>query len=144
MRLAREKPRRGTTPVVATMVLIVVTLVAAAALAGFVFAWMVASTEVALVSAEGTTCAGIPEVCSIPLQNTGSGNVAISGVCAMSIGGSLSPGVASLKSGDLKGGGSAVVECTVAHYLHVATDSSITGWVDLQNGAEVLFYGKAS
>ena len=140
-RLAR---RRAASPVVATMVLIVVTLIAAAAVAGFVFGMMVTFTNVALVSAGSPTCKGTPEVCAIVLENSGSGGVGIEGTCALRIGGSSTPGVAVIESGDLSGGSNAVVDCTTTQPLHAQPGSAVTGWVDLENGARVFFYGTAA
>jgi len=130
-------------PVVATMILIVVTLVAAAVVGGFVFSLMGTFTSVALVSAGTPSCSGTPEVCAISLQNSGSGSVALEGTCTLRIDGNSTLATASIQSGSLEGGSSAVVDCTAPGSLHVPAGSSVVGWVNLQNGAEILFYGKA-
>jgi flagellin-like protein len=136
--------RRAASPVVATIVLIVVTLIAAAAVAGFVFSLMGTFTDVTRVSAGTPSCSGTPEVCVVSLQNSGVGDVAITGTCTLTIEGNPSSGTASIQSGDLSAGSSAIVDYTAPGSAHAQTGSAVTGWVNLQNGAEVLFYGIAS
>jgi flagellin-like protein len=136
--------RRAVSLVVATLVLILVTLIAAAAVAGFVFGLMVTFTDIALVSAGTPLCSGTPEVCVVSLQNSGVGDAAITGTCTLRIGGNSSSGTASIQSGDLNAGSSAVVDCAALDSAHAQTGSAVTGWVGLQNGEDVLFYGTAS
>ena len=124
--------------------MIVVTLIAAVAVAGFVFGLMVSFTSIARVSAGTPSCSGTPEVCALSLQNSGVGDVVITGTCTLRIGGNSSTGTASVQSGNLNAGDSAIVDCTAPNSAHAQAGSAVTGWVGLQNGAEVFFYGTAS
>jgi flagellin-like protein len=131
-------------PVLATIMLIAITLIASMAVAGFIFGLFGTFTSTALVSAGTVTCSGTPEVCTVPLQNTGSGNVAITGVCNLEFSGGSYVGTAALVSGNLQAGGSATVTCTSPGSYHAAAGVQIAGSVNLGNGAYILFAGTAA
>ena len=144
MELRRHASKKGISPVLATVLLISITLIAAVAIGGFVFGLFGTFTSTAQVAAGVATCSGTPEVCTLVMQNTGSGNTAITGVCNLNFAGGSYLGTATLVSGSLKAGSSATVTCTGPGSQHAASGSQITGYVTLSNGAEVLFAASAA
>ena len=139
----RRKNRRAISPVLATVHLIAITLIASTAIAGFVFGLFGTFTSTAQVSAGTVSCSGTPEVCVVPLQNTGSGNTAITGVCNLAFAGGPYVGTAVL-TGSLQAGGGGLVSCTAPGSAHAAAGSEVTGSITLGNGAYVLFAGTAA
>ena len=135
--------RRGISPVLATVILIAITLIASVGIGGFVFGLFGTFTSTAQVSAGTVTCSGTPEVCTISLQNIGSANTAITGVCTLNFAGGPYPGTAALVSGSLNAGSSGAVTCTGPAGQHAVSGTQITGYVTLGSGAEVLFAGTA-
>jgi flagellin-like protein len=135
--------RNGITPVLATVILIAITLVAAVGIGGFVFGLFGTFTSTAKVSAGTVTCSGTPEVCTVALQNIGSGNTAITGVCTLNFGGGRYLGTAAMVSGSLNAGSSGTVTCTGPAGQHALSGTQITGYMTLGDGAEVLFDGTA-
>jgi flagellin-like protein len=144
MRIRKGGSRRAISPVLATVILIAITLIAAVAISGFVFGLMGTYTSVAEVSSSAVGCSGTPEVCTVALQNTGSANVVLAGTCTLSFGGGLHPSTAALLSGNLNAGSQASVSCTSPGSFHAVAGTQITGSIALGNGAEVLFAGTAS
>ena len=144
MNLRRRGTRKAISPVLATVLLISITLIASVAIAGFVFGLFGTFTSTAQVSAGTVSCSGTPEVCVVPLQNTGSGNTAIIGLCNLAFAGGPYVGTAVMTSGSLQAGGSAVISCTAPGSSHAAAGSEITGSITLGNGAYVLFAGTAA
>ena len=119
--------------------LIAITLIASIAVAGFVFGLFGTFISTALVSAGSVSCSGTPEVCVIPLQNSGSANTALSGVCTLAFGGGSYVSTATLLSGSLNAGSTATISCTTPGSLHANSGSQVVGSVSLGNGAYVLF-----
>jgi len=136
--------RGGISPVLATVLLIAITLIASVAIAGFVFGLFGTFTSTAQVSAGTVTCSGTPEVCIIPLQNIGSGNTAVTGICNLAFAGGPYVGTAVMTSGNLGAGSSGVASCTAPGSAHAASGTEITGSISLGNGAYVLFAGTAA
>lgn len=143
MRVGSKKA--AVSPVLATILLIVVTLVAALAMSGFYFGLMGTFANTALVSAGGAgSCAGTPEVCTLTVTNSGSGNANLGGDCKMNFGGSSYQGTTSVVSGSLNAGHSATVSCTsVTPGAHATSGSSITGWLMMGWNLEILFSAQA-
>ncbi len=81
MQITNVKGRKAISPVIATVILIAITLIAAIAIAGFVFGLFGSFTSVARLSvsttniASGTTPSG-----TITIQNTGTANAAIDSI----------------------------------------------------------------
>jgi len=144
MEIPRHRNKKAISPVLATVILIAITLIASTAIAGFVFGLFGTFTSTAQVSAGTVTCSGTPEVCLVPLQNTGSGNTAITGVCNLAFAGGPYVGTAVMTSGSLGAGSSGVVSCTASGTSHAAAGTEITGSISLGNGAYVLFAGTAA
>ena len=139
-----RRSKRAISPVLATVILIAITLIVAVAVGGFVFGLFGTFTSTAQVSAGTVTCSGTPEVCTLVLQNTGTANTVITGVCNLNFNGGSYVGTAALVSGSLKAGSSASVTCTGPASQHATAGTQITGYLALGNGAEVLFAGTAA
>lgn len=131
--------KKGISPILATVILIAVTLIAAIAISGFVFGLFGTYTNTARVEAISYSCTGTPEVCTIGLQNIGTANTALFGTCTLAFGGSNYNGVAAVSSGSLNGGSSAIITCTGPAGSHATVGSQIEGSILLNNGADVLF-----
>jgi len=144
MEFRKFRSEKAISPVLATVLLIAITLIAAVAVGGFVFGLFGTFTSTAQVSAGVGTCTGTPEVCTLSLQNVGSGNTVITGVCDMNFAGGSYLSTAAVVSGSLKAGSSATVTCTGPASQHAPAGSQITGFVTLGNGAEVLFAATAA
>jgi len=144
MELQRCGGRKAISPVLATVLLIAITLIASAGIAGFVFGLFGTFTSTAQVSAGTVSCSGTPEVCLVPLQNTGSANTMITGVCNLAFAGGPYLGTALMTSGSLNAGSSGVVNCAAPGSSHAAAGTEITGSISLGNGAYVLFAGTAA
>jgi len=144
MKFRGRRSKTAISPILATVLLIAITLIAAVAVGGFVFGLFGTFTSTAQVSAGTVTCSGTPEVCTLALQNTGSGNTAITGVCELNFAGGSYASAAALVTGSLKAGSSATVTCTGPPSQHAVAGTQVTGYVTLGNGAEVLFAGTAA
>jgi flagellin-like protein len=131
--------RRGISPVLATVILIAITLIAAIAISGFVFGLFGTYTNTARVEAISYSCSGTPEVCTVGLQNIGTANTALGGSCTLTFGGASYNGVAAISSGSLNGGSNAVVTCTGPAGSHASAGSQVEGSILLNNGADILF-----
>ena len=141
MKIARRTSKRAVSPVLATVILIAITLVAATAVAGFVFGLLGTFTNSALVSASASPlCSGTPETCSVLLTNSGSENTVVAGTCTLNFGGSSYLGTVSVLAGSLAGGQTESVNC-VSNTLgsHAVAGFQLTGSILLANGANVLF-----
>jgi len=91
MQINSARRRKAISPVLATVILIAITLIAAIAIAGFVFGLFGSFTSTARVSAvlpsiKGTTIAG-----SVTFQNTGTINTLVNSVTLTYAGASCSP-----------------------------------------------------
>jgi len=145
--MKRTMRKRGAiSPVMATVLLIAITLIAAVAAAGFIFGLMGTFISTAVVSASGgASCVGTPESCTLYLTNSGSGNAALVGTCTLNFGGSRYIGTASIVSGSIGAGSSGTVSCVSnTAGSHAASGTQITGWVTISNGGEVLFAATAA
>ena len=135
--------RKAISPVLATVILIAITLIAAIAISGFVFGLFGTYTNTARVEAISYSCSGTPEVCTVGLQNIGTANTAVAGSCTLTFQGSTYNGVAALTSGSLNGGSSGFVTCTGPAGSHAVTGSEVEGSILLNNGANILFSASA-
>lgn len=132
-------PRHAISPVLATVILIAITLIAATAISGFVFGLFGTYTNTARVEATSYACSGTPEICTVGIQNIGTANAALSGTCTLTFAGNLYTGAATLISGSLNGGSQGVVTCTGPAGSHAIVGSHIQGMILLNNGVQVLF-----
>jgi flagellin-like protein len=69
-----KNARKAISPILATVILIAITLIAAIAVAGFAFGLFGNFTSSAQVSAAVTSCSISTGICSVTLTNTGTSN----------------------------------------------------------------------
>jgi len=145
MRIVSPSKRKAISPVLATVILIAITLIAAIAIAGFVFGLFGTFTATARVQASVTTCTwnGTNMVCTLILTNSGNANTATTASCSLKY---LGVGY----SGVVAGGGTVTagsslggVTCT-GGTVDAGAGSQITGAVILVNGGNALFSATAS
>src|SRR2546427_11477702 len=87
------RKRKAISPVLATVILIAITLIAAIAIAGFVFGLFGSFTSSAQVQASVTSCtyAATIESCTVQATNSGSANTSAS-TCSIKVGGASTTG----------------------------------------------------
>jgi flagellin-like protein len=76
--MSRPRARKGITPVLATVILIAMTLISAISLGGFVFGLFGSFTSNAVVSAQFYSCTSTGTTCTLTLYNSGSADTTIS------------------------------------------------------------------
>ena len=140
LRVVKRKSK-AITPVLATVILIAVTLVSALAAAGYMFGLLGTFSNSAVVSAGAASCSGTPEVCSLFLHNQGSANTAVTGICTLKFGGASYQGTVTVVTGNINSGNVASITCTAPGGAHAGAGSQITGSISLKNGAQVLYSG---
>jgi len=149
MRLAHQTgKRKAISPVLATVILIAITLIAAIAIAGFVFGLFGSFTKTAQVSASVTSCTWISphEVCTLSMINSGSSNTAANS-CTLTYGGVTASGtvatVAPSTSLTLTAGTTTYISCT-GGASDPGAGSTVTGAVATSNGGSVPWTGQSS
>ena len=147
----QRKNRKAISPVLATVILIAITLIAAVAIAGFVFGLFGTFTSTAQVQASVTQCVPTtvgppavgPELCSVVLTNSGNANVLVTASCSLTFGGhSYSGSIATPPT--VTAGSTASVICSAGGTTAAATGSQVTGSIILANGGNALFSATAS
>ena len=143
----RRNKRKAISPVLATVILIAITLIAAIAIAGFVFGLFGSFTSVARVSASVTTCSysGVNTyvTCTLSMDNTGTANT-VAVACSMTYGGvtytGTIGGTTTLTAGQ--------TESTTCHNAAASPDPgagvSIVGSVSASNGGSIPYTGTSS
>lgn len=143
------KKRKAISPVLATVILIAITLIAAIAVAGFVFGLFGSFTSTAQVSASIASCSAplTDEVCVLNFINTGTANTGGSTVCAVTWSGVQHTGIL---SGAATGAGSIPADnanhqatCTIAG-VTAAAGLQVVGTAQLLNGGVAQFSGQTS
>jgi len=153
MRINSPKRRRAISPVLATVILIAITLIAAIAIAGFVFGLFGTFTSTARVQASATNCSwnGANEVCTLILTNSGNANTATTGSCQLSYGGAaksgessnVNPPVAAVVQA-VNAGTPVTTYCMALTGLAAGAGAQVTGSLVLANGGNALFSASAS
>jgi len=139
--------RKAISPVLATVILIAITLIAAIAIAGFVFGLFGTFTKTAAVSASVTSCVynGTNEVCSLSMINSGTSNTNAN-ACSMTFKGTTVTGtlafVAPSTSLTLTAGQTSYITCTGGG--DAGAGNAITGTVTTSNGGSILFSGSSA
>jgi len=148
MRINTNKRRRAISPILATVILIAITLIAAIAIAGFVFGLFSGFTSTARVTVistslvHGALAAG--PTGSIAVQNTGTSNTNANSMTLTWGGSTCSPGMAvtavtaGVASVTLTITG--VGTCAAMNSASI-TGEAFTGSVALANGGQVPFSG---
>jgi len=138
-----SKRRKAISPVLATVILIAITLIAAIAIAGFVFGLFGSFTSSAQVSAVAVTCTRAAAAnCVVNLQNTGSSN-ATPTACSIQIAGVAKAGTnVPAYVAVTAGAGSTAETCQMAAAtVGGAVGSQALGSFTMSNGASVPFTG---
>jgi archaeal type IV pilus assembly protein PilA len=150
VRFGKNK-RKAISPVLATVILIAITLIAAIAIAGFVFGLFGSFTSSANVSASVTSCQynGTHEICDLSLINSGSANTGASS-CSMTYGGATVSGTVTLFSDPALSTAAANIKAGVTTYgICTSTGGAagagvrVTGSISTTNGGSVPFTGTA-
>ena len=142
-----KQKRKAVSPVLATVILIAITLIAAVAVAGFVFGLFGSFTSTAQVSAGVVSCtAASPAVCTLILSNTGTAAATVSATCTINVNGVTQTGTASATGGgNLKvnaGTSGDTVKCALgATVVGGTSGSQVVGTLTLSNGGSVQFSG---
>ena len=148
MKMNCRRQRKAISPVLATVILIAITLIAAVAIAGFVFGLFGTFTSTARIQASVTACnyntlvAGA-EACQLILTNSGNANAATTAACSLTYGGATHAGVVG-GGGTVTAGSTLTVTCAYTVGATATVGSQITGSVILSNGGNALFSGTAS
>ncbi len=134
MRISSGK--KGISPVLATVILVAITLVAAIGIAGFVFGLFGSFTSTARVSVSSVGLSAVDGSYTVTLTNSGSSSV---NVVSMQVGGSPctvpSPTVQVVAGQSTSFSGS----CTLSG---ANTGTQFSGSVGLSNGGQAFFYGQ--
>jgi len=139
--------RKAISPVLATVVLIAMTLISAIAVSGFVFGLFGTFTSTAQVQAQFTSCNGAGNTCTLTLYNSGTSNVSIfttAGCATVNYGGTTAQAASCAGAGGkttVPAGGSLVVTITAPGNFNEVSGTQLSGSVLLGNSAEALFAG---
>jgi len=139
------KRRKAISPVLATVILIAITLIAAIAIAGFVFGLFGSFTSSAQVSASvlhcyvtgGTAPHNATNNCLVNLTNTGTSNVGVTS-CSIHISGSAVTGTMDPSTATVGASSSRLTGCQAAGAAQTI-GSQVVGSYSLSNGATVAF-----
>jgi archaeal type IV pilus assembly protein PilA len=133
----QRKNRKAISPVLATVILIAITLIAAIAIAGFVFGLFGSFTHTATITATVTSCYATGLNCSITLSNTGTASANV-------IAGSISYGGVTYTLSGITGtvtAGSTLPVSFTTGGAAASVGEAFTGSISLSNGGSVPFTG---
>ena len=145
MQIVNTKKRKAISPVLATVILIAITLIAAIAIAGFVFGLFGSFTSTARVSVSVTSCAfgATNEACILSAINTGTANVnAVS--CSLTYGGTTYAGTITGAPAAIGATSTAVSLTCTGPTTAAGAGVSVVGSVALSNGGSAPFSGTAT
>jgi len=138
---ALRRNRKAISPVLATVILIAITLIAAVAIAGFVFGLFGSFTKTAQVQASSVACSATGKDCALSLINSGNANTATAGECTITYSGATYQGTLT-GGGSVVAGGSLSVTCTAPVTAPAGVPGgSVTGSVTLTNGGTDYYSG---
>jgi len=155
MRINSPRRRRAISPVLATVILIAITLIAAIAIAGFVFGLFGTFTSTARVQASVTQCVASTvanqEDCTLIMTNTGNAATSTTTACSITYKGATYSGFVSAAGNAAVGASIALpVGSTTAHCTSAGAPAAagpgvqVTGSVVLLNGGNALFSAESS
>jgi len=158
--------RKAISPIIATVLIIAVTLIASVAIGGFVFGIFGQSQNSALVAVTGTSLlaadfaanpvptifscvTATPTIPYLTVTNTGSGSATIASVAitwagtnnAFSAGGACNIGASGTTSSTSYLDFAAASHLTATGAMNAVSGQSYTGTITLTNGAQLLFTG---
>jgi flagellin-like protein len=145
MNVEKFRKKKAISPILATVILIAITLIAAVAIAGFVFGLFGSFTASARVSVISANCAIGPiaaptYICSLSFSNTGNAATTITGCSFTGAGGGL--GTLDPLSIPIAAGATESGTCTAGVTLIALAPSagtSVSGSASLGNGGSALF-----
>ena len=143
LRKSSEENRKAISPVLATVILIAITLIAAIAIAGFVFGLFGSFTSSAQVSVASTALAGgaVPAG-TLTAQNTGTSNANANGISLTYGGQTCAAAITGSPLLITAGAGGVPVPVTAGACAVVPTHGqAFTGSISLSNGGQVPFSG---
>ncbi|MER3601613.1 MAG: hypothetical protein C4339_02735 [Nitrososphaerota archaeon] len=147
----RMSKRRAVSPVIATVILIAITLIAAVAIAGFVFglfSGFTSTPQVTVVQAVlraadfssgrslDATCATAPSGSYLLLRNSGTSNVSVIAVTLGGVTADADPATCTVPAG-----GQLYIQLSGSLNPPPTPGSQFSGIVSLSNGAQVPFSG---
>jgi flagellin-like protein len=145
----RRKQRRAVSPVLATVILIAITLIAAVAIAGFVFGLFGSFTSTAQVSITSVSCSALNKLCNLTLTNSGtastysgtSGTITFGGQTVTMTCGTSPGGTFTTTTVLISAGGSSQITCLFSPTQTPQAGQQFVGTVSLANGGQVQFSG---
>ncbi len=154
MRISNTRRRKAISPVLATVILIAITLIAAIAIAGFVFGLFGSFTSSAQVSSISVNlnhviwtagaCTGAP-LCTVIVANQGSANVNANSITLTYGGVTCTPTVGALPLPiPATGAQTSLTITALGTCLAGVSGQAFSGQVQLANGGQVPFSGTFS
>ena len=138
----QRKNRKAISPVLATVILIAITLIAAIAIAGFVFGQFGTLTTTAQISASVASCANSNSTCQILLTNTGNAAGTANSCSYTGTGGGGGALTQYGAQGLSVAAGKAIeIHCKAPSTLSPTIGAGVSGAVQLSNGGSALFSG---
>jgi archaeal type IV pilus assembly protein PilA len=136
-----KQKKKAISPVLATVILIAITLIAAIAIAGFVFGLFGSFTNSAQVQASVVSCSSaVNVICNLHLINIGTANASATGTCSETYGGVTHAGTTAATV-ITAGAGAISLTCTPTVAVAGVSGTQVVGSVLLSNGASVTFTG---
>ena len=139
MQITNVRRRRAISPVIATVILIAITLIAAIAIAGFVFGLFGSFTSTAQISATSAVITGSTLVGTITFQNTGAANGAVNTI-SLTYGGKTCTVSATLPV-TITAGSTVPIAITAGTCAIAVGGQQFTGAAALSNGGQASFAG---
>jgi flagellin-like protein len=144
MKITNAQKRKAISPVIATVILIAITLIAAIAIAGFVFGLFGSFTSTAQVLVSSVSCtAAAQPVCTLTLSNSGTANTAVVASTFTLTYGGVKYGGSCATAVIITAGAAAAVSCTAtaSGTPSAVAGEQFTGSLGLSNGGVVSFSG---
>ena len=139
MKMQYGKERKAISPIIATVLIIAVTLIAAVAIAGFVFGIFSSGASTAQVAVTAISCSASSKACTMTLTNTGNAITNAGGSGVITFAGS-SQSLTTTNTLNIPAGGGNYQ----AYYTFGGSPvagQQYTGYVALANGEQVQFAG---
>jgi archaeal type IV pilus assembly protein PilA len=142
MKFMHTRERKAISPIIATVLIIAVTLIAAVAIAGFVFGIFSSGASTAQVAVTAISCSSSGNACIMTLTNTGNAVTNPGGTGVITYAGVSQPLTTTTTSNIPAGGGNLQVTYSMgAPATAPVAGQQYTGYVALANGEQVQFAG---
>jgi flagellin-like protein len=141
MKFMHARERKAISPIIATVLIIAVTLIAAVAIAGFVFGIFSSGASTAQVAVTAVSCSASGNSCMMTLTNTGNAVTNPGGTGVITYAGVSQP-LATTTTGNIPaGGGNLQATYGLPAGSTPVAGQQYTGYVALANGEQVQFAG---